>query len=432
MKRILLGLVLLVAIAGLVFTAIVWRPSLPPVISPTPTAFAAPLIAKGEMLAGAGNCASCHTVKGGPEYAGGVGLESGFGIIYSTNITPDIKTGIGAWSEKAFARAMHDGVARDGSHLFPAFPYTHFTRVSDEDVKALYAYFMSRTPVQAPEKASTLPFPLNIRALQAGWKLLFFDKGEYQPVKGRSEEWNRGAYLASGLGHCSACHTPRNALGAEKPDATYAGAITNGWLAPALNASSPAPLPWTQDDLFAYLRTGASVNHGVAAGSMSDVVHHGLAKLPDSDVRALAVYFAKLNGSAKQLASAGAGLAKAMARSREAIAHEADPGAQLYLAACASCHYNGAAQPLPMRPELALSSTVTGPEPVNFIRIVLDGIGNRDGLPGAYMPGFAHGFSDEDIAAVAAYVRRTRTDQPDWKNVHPTVTALRQAAVGSP
>ena len=148
-------------------------------------------------------------------------MKTPFGVIYSTNITPDLKTGIGAWSEAAFARAMHEGVARDGSHLFPAFPYDHFTRVSDEDVKAIYAFLMTRPPVEATPPANTIPFPLNIRALQEGWKILFFRPSEFQRVAGKSDEWNRGAYLALGLSHCGACHTPRNLLGAERPNDAY-------------------------------------------------------------------------------------------------------------------------------------------------------------------------------------------------------------------
>src|SRR5579872_5241045 len=160
--------------------ALAWRPALAPIDPPAASAFPPDLVARGEQLAGAGYCATCHTAKGGQTYAGGFGLESGFGTIYSTNITPDPDTGIGRWSEAAFARAMHEGVARDGAHLFPAFPYTHFAKVSDDDVKALYAYFMTRQPVKAVAPPNTLPFPLSIRALQVGWKLPFFDKGIYQ------------------------------------------------------------------------------------------------------------------------------------------------------------------------------------------------------------------------------------------------------------
>ena len=431
LKRIFIAVLVLVVLGGLGLFALAWRPALAPIDPPVASSFPQVLVARGEQLAGAGYCATCHTARGGQPYAGGFGLESGFGTIYSTNITPDPDTGIGRWSEEAFARAMHEGVARDGAHLFPAFPYTHFTKVGDDDLKALYAYFMTRQPVKAEAPPNTLPFPLSIRALQVGWKLLFFDKGVYQPQPGKSEEWNRGAYLAEGLGHCSACHTPRNGLGGERPDAAYAGAPIEGWLAPALTAANPAPLPWTQDDLYAYLRSGASIHHGVAAGSMSEVVQ-GLAELPDADVHAIAVYFADRNGSAAQAANAEQALAKAMALEQRDPGVEPEHGAQLYLSACASCHYNGGAAPLPARPELALSSTVNGPDPGSFIHIVAGGIGQKDGMPGAYMPGFGNALSDADIAALAAYLRASRTAQPPWTDLPAAVAAVRKQGATSP
>ena len=433
LKRILIGLLVLVLLGGIGMFALAWRPALQPIDPPRASSFPDALVAKGEQLAGAGYCATCHTAKGGQTYAGGFGLESGFGTIYSTNITPDADTGIGRWSEAAFIRAMHEGVARDGTHLFPAFPYTHFTKVTDEDLKALYAYFMTRPPVKAEAKRNTLPFPLSIRALQAGWKLLFFDfdQGVYQAQAGKSDEWNRGAYLAEGLGHCSACHTPRNALGGERTGALYAGAPIEGWLAPALNASNPAPLPWTQDDLYDYLRSGASIHHGVAAGSMSEVIQ-GLAKLPDADVRAIAVYFADRNGSAAQAANADQALAKAMAMAQRDPGVVPEHGAQVYLSACASCHYNGGAAPLPARPELALSITINGPDPGNFIHIVLGGIGQKDGMPGAYMPGFGMSLNDEDISALAAYLRGSRTTQAPWNDVPAAVAGARKQSPAAP
>ena len=218
-------------------------------------------------------------------------MATPFGVIYSTNITPDPETGIGTWSEAAFRRAMHEGVSRDGSHLFPVFSYDHFTKLSDEDVRALYAYFMTRTPVHAPARPSGIPFPFNIRYLQAGWKLLFFRPGRFEPDAEKSAEWNRGAYLALGLSHCGACHTPRNLLGAEKPGDAYGGAVIDNWVAPPLTAANPAPAPWTHEELYDYLRTGASKLHGTAAGPMFPVVQ-GLGALPDSDIRAIATYFA--------------------------------------------------------------------------------------------------------------------------------------------
>jgi mono/diheme cytochrome c family protein len=418
----LLGFVVVTAI---VFFAFSWRRALAPVDPTSATTFPADVVARGEVLAGVGDCAACHTVVGGQPYAGGLGLHSGFGTIYSTNITPDPDTGIGRWSEAAFARALHEGIARDGSHLFPAFPYDHYTKVRDEDVHALYAFFMTREPVRTERTPNTLPFPLNVRALQAGWKLLFFRDGVFQPDPAKGDDWNRGAYLAEGLGHCAACHTPRNRLGAEKSDASYAGATVDGWLAPALTSANPAPMPWTRDELSGYLRTGGTALHGSAAGPMSPVVHQGLAKLPDADVRAIATYFADRNGSESRTGDAEQTLATAMALAHRDARNDTADGADLYVAACASCHYNGTSIPLTARPELALNSALTGPDPANLIHVILDGISRNDGMSVLFMPGFAKSLSDTDIATLAAYLRRTRTNQPAWKDLPATVAEIR-------
>jgi mono/diheme cytochrome c family protein len=191
---------------------------------------------------------------------------------------------------------MQEGVARDGSLLFPAFPYAHFTKLSGEDVRALYAFFMTRVPIRSPARENGLPFPLNIRYLQAGWRLLFFRSGRFEPDAGRSVEWNRGAYLAESLSHCGACHTQRNLLGAEKAGNAYAGAAIDNWMAPPLTAANPAPVTWTRAELYDYLRKGVSILHGTAVGPMSPVVS-GLAALPDSDIDALATYFAVFSRS---------------------------------------------------------------------------------------------------------------------------------------
>ncbi len=423
-KRIGVGLFGFVLIA-ILFFAFAWRRALDPIDPASATTFPADIVAKGEVLAGVGDCVVCHTVAGGKPYAGGLGLHSAFGTIYSTNITPDPDTGIGRWSEAAFARALHEGIARDGSHLFPAFPYDHYTKVRDDDVHALYAFFMTREPVRAEATPSSLPFPLNVRALQAGWKLLFFRNGVFQSNATKGGDWNRGAYLAEGLGHCGACHTPRNGLGAERTGAAYAGAMVDGWQAPALTSANPAPMPWTSDELSGYLRTGATALHGSAAGPMSPVVHQGLAKLPDSDVRAIATYFADRNGSESRKSEAGQTLATAMALAHRDARNDSDDGADLYVAACASCHYNGGTTPLEVRPELALNSALTGPDPANLIHVILNGISRNDGMAVLFMPGFAKSLSDTDITTLVAYLRRTRTDQPAWKDLPAAVAAIR-------
>jgi mono/diheme cytochrome c family protein len=425
LKRILIGLAA-IAIIGLgCFAALAWRTPIEPIAPPTRSSFLSELITRGEVLAGAGYCATCHTAKGGKVYAGGYPMNTGFGTIYSTNITPDPETGIGSWSEEAFRRAMHEGVARDGTHLFPAFPYDHFTKLTDEDVSALYAYFMTREPVRASAPDNTVPFPLNIRALQAGWKLLFFRSGRYESRADRGLEWNRGAYLAEGISHCGACHTPRNMLGAEKSGQAFAGAAIDNWVAPPLTKGNPSPAPWSEEELAAYLRSGVSRLHGTAAGPMSPVVHDGLTKLPDSDIKALATYFADVSDAATRAGETEPAIREALAVSSRGVGLQYDSAARLYTAACASCHYNGGDAVNPLRPDLALNSAVNLSDPTNLIHVTLDGISAPEGAPGIVMPGFARGLTDADIAGIAAYLRATRTSRTPWPDLEKTVAAIR-------
>jgi mono/diheme cytochrome c family protein len=405
-KRILAGMVILVSFTSLGFLVYSWRPAIEPIDPPLASSFPSELVERGRMLSGAGNCAVCHTVEGGGDYAGGRAIRSDFGTIYSTNITPDPDTGIGRWSERAFFRAMREGVRRDGAHLFPAFPFDHFTRLNGADLSALYAYLMSRPPVKATRPDNTLPFPLNVRLLQAGWKLLFFDEGALEPQPDKGEAWNRGAYFAEGLAHCGACHSPRNALGAERSGKKrYAGAIIDGWYAPALTQVNASPLPWTRDELFDFLRTGATGLHGVAGGPMSEVVHRGLAQLSDADIHALAVYFAELAKAPSRISDDEI-MAAMMVQAASARSAEDEEGARLYASTCVACHYNRPGAPLAERPEMALNSAVTGPDPATFIRIVAQGVGTTDGHPAAYMHGYARALKDREIVAIAAYLRR--------------------------
>jgi len=430
MRRLARGLaaMLVALVLGLAaFTVFAWKAAIAEVPVPAAAAFDAALVARGEKLAAAGYCLTCHTKAGGKPYAGGLPMATAFGTIHSTNITPDRATGIGAWSLAAFTRAMHEGVARDGSHLFPVFPYDHFTKVSDDDVKAIYAYLMTRPAVVQEDTPNSVPFPFNVRLLQAGWKLLFFDAGRLQPEAGRSAQWNRGAYLAEGLSHCAACHTPRNALGAEKrgADARLSGATIDGWFAPALTAANTAPVPWTVQELHDYLRNGGTPYHGVAAGPMSRVVHQGYALLDDADVYAVATYIASGNGAAERHADAGQIVGDALAKSRYDPAQSISHGASLYTAACASCHYNPVSGPQLARPELGLKSSLSAADPTDLVQVILHGVSVKDGLPGAMMPAFADALSDADIAALANYLRTSRTTLPPWPDAAAVVARVR-------
>src|SRR4051812_37547172 len=248
-------------------------------------------VVQGARLAALGNCLGCHTAPGGKPYAGGRALKTPFGTIHGTNITPDPDTGIGRWSQAAFARAMREGIDRQGRHLYPAFPYEYFTHLSDDDIASLYAFFMSREPVQQKNAANTIPIP---RFAVAAWNKRYLHAGPVQGDSTQSADWNRGAYLVRSLAHCGACHTPRDRLGGEKKEADFAGGEAEGWHAPALNDASPSPVPWTREDLHTYLRTGIADSHALTAGPMAEVIHD-LRRVPDEDVRAIATYIASLD-----------------------------------------------------------------------------------------------------------------------------------------
>jgi mono/diheme cytochrome c family protein len=264
-------------------------------------------------------------------------------------------------------------------------------------VRSLYAYLMTRPPVSATVPKNTVPFPLNIRLLEEGWKILFFRSGRYRPDPAKGAEWNRGAYLVEALSDCGGCHTPRNALGGEKLRVPYTGAIVENWIAPPLTAANPSPVPWTQEHIYSYLRTGVDPFHGAIAATMTPVVRGGLAEpiVPDSDVRAIAKYFSDANGARAGTTEI---VRTAMETSSLGSGQGYDPDANLYAGACMSCHYNSGTTPLAARPELALNSSLTLNEPTNFIQAVLRGVGAKDGASGLVMPAYASSLTDADVA----------------------------------
>jgi len=434
----------LLLIAGLLFLlamvaafALAWHPAIAPVATPAHDSFDSKRLARGRQLAAIGNCAGCHSAPDGKPYAGSVAIATPFGIIYSTNITPDADTGIGAWSEQAFRRALREGVSRDGHLLYPAFPYDHYTRLSEEDIGMLYAFLMTREPVREAAHGNRLRFPLGFRPLVAGWNLLYLDKGPYRPVAGQSAEWNRGAYLTEGLGHCSACHTPRNALGAERKRAYLGGGQAEGWYAPALNADSPSPQPWTVDELSAYLRTGISARHAIAAGPMQDVVHT-LSHAEENDVRAIAAYIKSVQGEpAGQRQRAAASLQRASLGSLAAVRPSGQApvageeqrllylGESVYAGACAGCHDAGRGIGSSAALRLPLAVAVYDPDPRSLIRIIREGIMPAPGETGRWMPGFAGALTDEQITALLVYLRRHAADLAPWPDV---AAALKEAS----
>ena len=375
------------------------------------------LVAQGEYLARVGNCMACHTAQGSAPWAGGRGIETPFGVVYSPNLTPDPATGLGAWTSAEFWRAMHHGRSKDGRLLYPAFPYPSYTQVTREDSDAIYAYLQSLPPVAQANPAHALRFPYSTQAALGGWRALFFAPGApaAQAASATSPtsapDYQRGAYLVNGLGHCAACHTPRNAMGATRDGQALAGGLipVQNWLAPALTDPAQAGVQaWSDDDVVALLQTGVAP-HGSVIGPMAEVVYRSTQYLSDADARAMAVYLKALpQQAAVPSAPPVPPAASAMAR-----------GAKVYEAQCAQCHgaqgqgvKDDAGQPA--FPPLAGNRAVVLADPTNLVRVVLQGgyLPATAGNPRPHgMPPFQHLLGDEDVAAVATFVRSSWGNQ---------------------
>jgi nicotinate dehydrogenase subunit B len=375
-----------------------------------------PQIELGATLSKEGACAVCHTEDGGAPYAGGRAIPTPFGKVFATNITPDRDTGIGRYSRAQFERAMHRGVRDDGAQLYPAFPYDHFTGANDRDIDALYAFLMTRRPVRAVTPPPQLIPPLGFRPLMAVWKAFFFRPAPFTPTPGKSEQWNRGAYLVATFGHCGACHTPHGALGAEQKKKAFDGWYAEGWYAPPLNGKTPASTPWTEDRLFTYLRTGLDANHAASAGPMGEITHD-LARAPEADVRAMAVYLADLMNTAPHSAPVD--------HAQEAAAQH-PIGAQLYAGACAACHEAGAPMMREGRPPLPLGTPLHEDDPRDVIAIVLTGLRPPVGAAGPYMPAFGASFTDDQVTEIAAYLRARFSTKPAWSRLPAAVAKARK------
>jgi nicotinate dehydrogenase subunit B len=400
-----------------------WRAPIAPVERPASDMFSAAAIERGRLAAAAGACNVCHIGNDGLAFAGGRALETPFGVVHAPNITPHPEAGIGAWSYPAFERAMRQGVSRDGSHLYPAHPYTSFAKASESDLQALYAYLMQQpaSPRKVPQ--TELRFPFNVRPLMAGWNALYLSSSPVPKDASRGAAWNRGAELVEGLGHCSACHSERNILGAEvKGDRHLGGGYADGWHAPALTALSASPVGWTEDAFYDYLRKGRAADHGPAAGPMAHVVE-SLAPLPDSDIHAMATYLASLNDKpATDPITAAAGAIEAASAAEPAARMRFPVGARLFEGACASCHNDTA----PVA-SLALNSNVHTETPDNLIQTILHGIpepvGEREEVMA--MPAFGASLSHQAIAELSDYMRaRFAPQKPDWADTAGTVRRL--------
>lgn len=410
MSRIGLPVTFLVALA---FVAGCHSP-LAPLDPAARPAFDASTVARGAGLAAIGNCRGCHTPRGGAPYAGGEPMHSPFGMIYSTNITPDPETGIGRWSEEAFQRAMRKGVRADGAHLYPAFPYDRFTIVTADDNRALYAYLMSLPPVRQAAPKNELSFPFNVRAFIVFWKALFFRQGGGDDDGAAKPPPGRGEYLVEGLGHCGACHSPRNALFAEKRDRAYDGGEAEGWHAYAINAKFAGPIPWEPVALASYLRRGYHPQHGVARGTMG-LVTNELAQAPEADVQAMAAYAVSLMGPVSDDR-----LKRAATLAANPLAMRADApkgaSAALYESACLACHDGRRELPFGGMP-LALSLGLHGESPRNLVNVILHGIPPAEGGTTPMMPGYAGAMSDAQVEGLVSWMRVNVAGKLPWRDV---------------
>ncbi|WP_234678940.1 c-type cytochrome [Bradyrhizobium monzae] len=392
----LVGLVLCSAVAGAAVAA-----------EPSPE-----LIAYGKTLVEAGDCAGCHTADPAKPFAGGKRIDTPFGAIYAPNLTPDRDTGIGAWTDDNFTRAVRTGTAPDGSLYYPAFPYPYFTRMTKDDTLAIRAYLGTLAPVVSRNKPPELRWPFGYRGLMRAWNLLFFTPGLFEPDQSKSAVWNRGGYLVTGLGHCGACHTPKNYFGADKAAQALSGSELGGWYAPRLDGAARAGLQsWSADDIAEYLQSGRNAKSH-ADGPMAEVIVNSTSRMSDADVRAIAVYLKSLPPVR-----------------RETIVPPLDEtemkaGQAVYAKFCIACHEadgSGAPRIYPPLPGNALLQSIN---PSSTLRIILDGA-HTVTTPRApntgEMPGYAKQLSNAEIAAVTNYIRNS------WGNAGPLVTPAQVA-----
>jgi mono/diheme cytochrome c family protein len=382
-----------------------------------PAANAAQQVARGNYLAHAGDCMACHTARGGMPYSGGRVVPTSFGNFYTPNITPDITTGIGSWTANDFWRALHNGKSKDGRFLYPVFPYTEYTKITRADADAMFAYFKTLPPINQPNKEHELRFPYNQRILLAGWRALYFRPGVYQTDTRQTAEWNRGAYFVQGLGHCTACHTNRNAFGATEQGSVLAGGLIPilGWYAPSLTSDAEAGLGnWDKQHIVDLLKTGVSPR-GTVFGPMAEVVQHSLQYLSDQDVTAMAGYLKSLPQTATPVASMELQVKDGQAEDVLQL------GAKLYRDQCIECHKaNGSGIP-PAYPPLAGNRAITMASSINPIRMVLSGgyPPSTQGNPRPYgMQPYGPVLSDAEVAAVVSYVRNS------WGNSAPLVSPI--------
>jgi len=358
-------------------------------------------INRGRYLVAAGDCMSCHLRDGGEPFAGGLGLNTPFGVIYTSNITPDRDTGIGNWTSEQFYRAMHDGKGARGENLYPAFPYPWFRRVNREDIDAIYAYLKTVPAVNYRPPANDLPFPFNFRSAVGAWNLLNLDSHDFQSDTGQSAEWNRGAYLVTGLGHCGGCHTPKNSLGADKSKLELHGGKLDNWVAPDLTSNTRVGLgEWSVNDIEEFLASGRNAR-AAAGGAMSEVITYSTSLMSDADRRAIAVYLK--SQPASSIVSSAPPDVGAMHR-----------GAEIYSDVCSSCHLDDGIGQSRLFPPLGKDAMLQQEDPTGLLHLILAGtrIGVSSSRPSPLgMPSFAWKLTDQQIADVSTFIRNSWGNQ---------------------
>jgi mono/diheme cytochrome c family protein len=364
-------------------------------------------VARGKALVDAADCASCHTADPSKPLAGGKRIDTPFGGIFSPNLTPDRDTGLGAWTDDEFYRALHEGVARNGARYYPAFPYPNFTKITRDDVLAIRAYLSTLTPVRNTPPPPQLRFPLNYRVVMRGWNWLFFRPGAFEINPQKSSEWNRGAYLVEGAAHCGACHTPKNIFGADKRGQTYGGGLIDGWFAPRLDAAERSGLKsWSVDDIAEYLQSGRN-GKSHAGKLMAEVVVNSTSKMSDADVHAIAIYLKDLPAGAPEPVV-----------TPPSPAQMAD-GARIYKGACIACHEADGTGAPRIYPPLPGNANLQSADPSSTLRIILDGaltVTTPRAPNTGSMPAYSRKLLDQEIADVATYIRNS------WGNAAPAVT----------
>jgi mono/diheme cytochrome c family protein len=366
-------------------------------------------VEKGHYLTIVGDCSACHTLPGsGHAFAGGRPIETPFGRLLAPNITPDPQTGIGAWTDDEFVNALTKGTGRHGDRLYPAMPYTYYTKVTRDDALAIRAYLNTVPAVHNPVIADQLPFPFNIRQSMIGWDMLFFKSGAFQPVAGKSAEWNRGAYLAEGLGHCGMCHTPKNFIGGDKTSEKLQGYVLQGWFAPNITNDARLGLGgWSVGDITTYLKTGHN-RTSAATGLMSETLNLSTSHMSDDDLNAIATY----------LKDQPAGQPESSPPPPDQTAMKA--GAAIYADECAGCHTASGKGMAGLFPSLNGSPVVQQRDPTTLLHIVLRGarsVGTAGAPTAPAMPAFAWVLGDDQVAAVLTYIRNS------WGNAAPAVDA---------